>query len=223
MTDQLPVVGYGSKDQLHVKEIMEWNTKVNSCDSIPSGASRSENTNGVFGFVGDLMLSPSMMGLYSIAETNSQIKVLNQFKKDFGLENTVLMPCSFENHTVQPCYCACMKYRAQAHVLFHCDVCQRVPIGKMYACAECDALVYNLCQECYDKYDHQCGNMTCIKYPFSKKESDAQYWIWIAVQKVREPVNTLRGQCQTSWIDSLIGTQSVLDQTMQFLNMFYNI
>jgi len=167
-------------DPLHVKEIMEWTAKVHNSEIV---------------FVGDLSalnLSPTMMGLGARQDVLNHVKVLDQFKKVNGLDGTVLMNCGNTGHPIQPCYCKCMEYRENAHLEFYCNICNGRPIGKLYACAECDDIVYNLCQECFDQYEHGCGEMQVIEKPLSKKELSLQIQKWKAVEKVRDPVNSKR-------------------------------
>lgn len=52
---------------------------------------------------------------------------------------------------------ACSAYRNAAHIFFICDVCKRVPIGKMFVCNLCVPNdVFSCCEECFDKSGHSC-------------------------------------------------------------------
>ena len=132
-------------DALHIKEINQ---------SILSNSGQLENTILMVGDVIDHELGPSEMGLMGTHETGLQIKILNQFKSDYNLEDTVLTQC--HRHR-EPCYCACAAYRNSAHIFFDCDICKRVPIGRMFVCNVCvPDNVFSCCQDCFKQNGHSC-------------------------------------------------------------------
>lgn len=190
-------------DCLHVQELMKW---VKRFKSLPDSEILSPFE------VADV-LTPAAIGICSNDMVKSNVQVLKQFKteKDLMNTNTVLMPCDDPKHAhAQPCYCKCRQYRNRAHILFTCDICNEVPIGCLYACAECDDIVHTLCEKCFTLYEHGCGSrMEVFTEPlayqsakmnqcggrghpptFEDSPLEKQIKRWRSCKKVRDPINT---------------------------------